>query len=198
MLKHLSLGSAALLLTIIIAATLNASTRDADPSQLFASYAKRFEDGGSIMFIEWIMPAELPQLAKFSDVIVLGTVTQKVASQQDFRTEGEVFEVKVNTYLKAPDYVDPKTILVSQIIGESNNPIIQPGDECVFFLTAFNGQKAGPGMIYSLGGDYTRYVVYGGRVYSVASLNPRNEPSDSLANGELLPRFLARVRAMID
>jgi len=198
MLKRLSIGSAVILLTIIIAATLNTPIRDTYPSKLFADYAKRFVDGGTIMFIEWIMPAELPKLAEFSDVIVLGTVTQRVNPSSDFRTEGEVFEIKVNTYLKAPDYVDPNIILISQINGESNNPIIQPGDECVFFLTAFYGQKAGPGMIYSLGGDYTRYVVYGGRVYSVAFLNPENSSSDASVIGESLPRFLARVRNMVD
>jgi hypothetical protein len=198
MLRRLTIGCAALLLTITIAATINTPTRAADPSQLFASYAKRFEDGGMIMFIEWIMPAELPQLSKFSEVIVLGTVAQKVSTPVGLGIEGDVFEVKVNSYLKTPDYASPQTILVSQIFGESGNPVIQPGDQCVFFLTPFYGQEAGPGVIYSLGGDYTRYIVYGERVYSVASLNPRYASPESVLRGESLPHFLSRVRTFID
>ncbi len=198
MLKRVGIASAALLLTIIIAATLNSPIKETDPTQLFSSYAKRFEEGNTFIFIEWIMPADLTQLAKFSEVIVLGTVTQVVSPPFGLGVEGEVFEVRVNVYLKAPEYVNPRTILVSQIVGESENPLIQPGDECVFFLTPFYGQNPGPGVVYSLGGDYTRYVVYGGRVYSVSSLNPRNVSSESPISGEPLPSFLFRVRAMIN
>ena len=196
MLQRLSLGFATLLLAITIIAAVNTPTRNTDTSLLFASYEKRFQEGDLFMFIEWIMPADLSQLAKFSDVIVLGTVVQRVVPPPGLGIEGEVFEISVNTYLKAPEYADPQTILVSQIVGEGGNPVIQPGDECVFFLTPFYLQKPGPGVVYSLGGDYTRYFVYGGRVYSVASLNPRNVSSESLVRGEPLTTFFTRVKNM--
>jgi hypothetical protein len=196
MLRRVGIGFAALLLTIIIAATLNSPIKETDSSKLYASYARRFEEGNALY--EWIMPADLPQLARFSEVIVLGTVTQIVTPQSGLGVEGEAFKVSVNAYLKAPEYVDPRTILVLQIVGESRNPVIQPGDECVFFLTPFYGQNQGPGVVYSLGGDYTRYVVYGSRVYSVASLNPRNVSPESQIRGEPLPDFLFKVWAMIN
>lgn len=195
MLRRLGFGAAAILLTITIITFLNAPTRDADPSPLYASYAERFQWSGG-MEIDWVAPSELLNLAEFSDAIVHGTVIQSVERSTWLYNGCRLFEVKVHSYLKAPEYPAAKTILISQVVGESGNPVIQPGDECVFFLTLYY-QKLGSGAVYSLGGDFTRYIVYGERMYSVASLNPENVSSGSPVRGERLTSFLARVADLV-
>ncbi len=103
-----------------------------------------------------------------------------------------MFEVKVHSYLKAAD-TSSEFILILQIVDEAGNPVVQPGDECVFFLTLHYEQKPGPGVVYSLGGHYTRYVVYEGRVYTVASLNPQNSSELSVRSEPLTPFLIGCV-----
>ena len=194
MLRRLSHVIAVLLLAITITSALNAKPRDTDVSQLRASYAERFKIENVVMFIEWVHPYDLPGLTDFCDAIVYGKVVQRADPPAGLRLEGSVFEVQVYSYLKEPEDANHASILICQLFGEAGNPIIRPGDECVFFLTLNYEQNPGPRAIYCLGGDYTRYVVYEGRVYTVASLNPQDSSRNS---GELLPRFMTRVKAMI-
>jgi hypothetical protein len=197
MLRRLGIGATAILFTITIIATIYTPTRDIDPSPLYASYAERFQlNSGMILHIGWAAPSELVNLTEYSDAIVHGTVIKSVASPNWLYYGCRVFEVKVQSCLKSPEYSATKTILISQIVGEHGSPVIQPGDECVFCLTLNYEQKPGSVAIYSLGGDYTRYVVYGERVYSVASLDPQNVSSESLVISELLARFLTKVEAL--
>ena len=198
--RHLYLISAAALIAITIIATLNASP-DVDSSPLLASYAERFDENNYYSTqIEWVAPADLPSLSKGSDVIVYGRVIQNVDTPKGLKTGVlpiRVFEVQVYSYLKNPQTINPKSILVSQVIGEHDNPLIRSGDVCVFFLGIWYDQSVGEDLVYSLGGDYTRYVVYGNRVHSVSSLNPQNSYVDVSVRGESLQYFLARVRNMV-
>ncbi len=191
--RRLYLISAVALIVISIIATLNA-TPNVDPSSLIASYSDRFKESNSKQ-IWWAIPRDLPNLVDYSDVIIHGIVTRRTEPPSGLLLDGAVFEVKVHSYLKAVD-TSSEFILILQIVGEAGNPVVQPGDECVFFVTLHYEQKPGPGVVYSLGGEYTRYVVYEERVYTVASLNPQNSSELSIRSEPLTP-FLIRVRNMV-
>lgn len=194
---HLRQLAAVFLITVTVAGAGIMRPTESYLSRVRGAYADRFTAHGA--YISWIGPYRLPKLAADATAVVYGVVVREVKPAEPLGEylHRSVFEVSVIEYLKRPENADGARILVSQVTEEAQNPLLKPGDACVFFSILYDGVKPGKDAVYPLQGGFARYVVYHGRVFSVSSLDPRYPPGSFEAE-EAFDSFAARVRSYMN